>query len=69
MVGQAIGFVGSHEFGHLFGSFHTDPLNPLAIQIMDQGGGPFADRQLLGLGLDGIYGTADDDDVDFGTDV
>ena len=67
VVGQAIGFVGAHEFGHTLGNWHTDP-NNTNIQIMDAGGGPFSVRQLLGVGIDGIYGTIDDEDIDFGVD-
>lgn len=54
----------SHEAGHFFGGFHTNSQNNTPV-IMETGGNPAGD---LGLGLDGIFGTADDIDVDFGTD-
>ncbi len=64
-VGQALGNVVSHEAGHLFGNYHVDQFNANA-NLMDQGGNfPL----LFGVGPDGVGGTADDPDVDFGEDV
>lgn len=64
-VGQAVGNVTAHEAGHYLGSFHVDQFNRRA-NLMDQGGNfPV----LYGAGLDGVGGTADDVDVDFGVDV
>jgi hypothetical protein len=63
-VGQAIGNVTSHEAGHFFGDWHVDQFNETP-NLMDQGGN-FA--VMYGVGPDGIGGTADDIDVDFGED-
>ncbi|GGK82177.1 DVUA0089 family protein [Ornithinimicrobium pekingense] len=64
-VGQAIGNVTSHEAGHFFGDWHVDQFNDV-LNLMDQGGNfPL----LYGAGPDGVGGTADDPDVDFGEDV
>ena len=64
-VGTALGNVVSHEIGHYIGSFHVDQFNDM-LNLMDQGGNfPL----LYGVGDDGIGGTADDPDVDFGRDV
>ena len=64
-VGTALGNVVSHEIGHYIGSFHVDQFND-RLNLMDQGGNfPL----LYGVGADGIGGTADDPDVDFGRDV
>jgi len=64
-VGTALGNIISHEAGHLVGSFHVDQFNR-RLNLMDQGGNfPL----LYGVGADGIGGTADDPDVDFGNDV
>ena len=64
-VGTAIGNVASHEAGHFLGSFHVDQFNDV-LNLMDQGGNfPL----LFGVGPDGIGGTADDRDVDFGSDA
>jgi hypothetical protein len=64
-VGTALGNVISHEAGHLVGSYHVDQLNR-RLNLMDQGGNfPL----LYGVGPDGVGGTADDPDVDFGWDV
>ena len=64
-VGTAVGNVVSHEIGHFIGSFHVDQFND-TLNLMDQGGNfPL----LYGVGDDGIGGTADDPDVDFGEDV
>jgi hypothetical protein len=64
-IGRALGNVISHEAGHLYGSFHTDPLNDTP-NLMDAGG---AFPGLFGVGPDNIGGTADDDDYDFGDDA
>jgi hypothetical protein len=62
-LGHAIGNVVAHEGGHFFGNWHTDNLDDLA-NIMDAGGVGFP--LLFGVGPDGVGGTADDVDVDFG---
>ncbi|MGB3687500.1 MAG: pre-peptidase C-terminal domain-containing protein [Ornithinimicrobium sp.] len=63
-VGTAIGNVTSHEAGHYFGDWHVDQFND-TLNLMDQGGNfPL----LFGVGDDGVGGTADDPDVDFGED-
>jgi hypothetical protein len=64
-VGQALGNLVSREIGHLVGNFDTNPTNP-AANLMDADGNY---RQLFGVGADGIGGTADDVDVDFGKDA
>ncbi|MFI5910013.1 hypothetical protein [Dactylosporangium sp. NPDC051541] len=64
-IGTALGNVISHEAGHLYGSFHTDPLNTTP-NLMDAGG---AFPGLFGVGPDNVGGTADDFDYDFGEDV
>ena len=64
-VGTALGNIASHEAGHFFGNFHVDQFNAV-LNLMDQGGNfPL----LYGVGPDGIGGTADDADVDFGEDI
>ncbi|WP_433383325.1 PPC domain-containing protein [Actinoplanes sp. CA-142083] len=62
-LGQALSNVISHEAGHFFGDFHTDNEDALP-NLMDAGGTGFA--TLFGVGPDGVGGTADDVDVDFG---
>ena len=64
-LGRALSNVISHEAGHFFGNFHTDNEDDVA-NLMDAGGGGFA--TLFGVGPDGVGGTADDVDVDFGFD-
>jgi hypothetical protein len=64
-VGQAVGNVAAHEAGHFFGDWHVDQFNGKA-NLMDQGG---AFRLMFGVGRDGVGGTADDADVDFGEDT
>ena len=59
MLGIYFGNVVSHEAGHLFGAYHTDANH--VSNIMDQAKKSF-------LGPDGVYGTHDDMDVDFGVD-
>jgi len=64
-IGHAIGNIVSHEAGHFLGSFHVDQFDAQA-NLMDQGGNfPL----LYGVGSDGVGGTADDPDVDFGDDT
>ncbi|WP_250035199.1 PPC domain-containing protein [Paractinoplanes maris] len=62
-VAQGLANVISHEAGHFFGDFHTDNRDALP-NLMDAGGTGFA--TLFGVGPDGVGGTADDLDVDFG---
>ena len=64
-VGRALGNVATHEVGHLIGSFHTDNRDRTP-NLMDAGGRGYA--ALYGVGPDGVGGTADDRDVDFGVD-
>jgi hypothetical protein len=65
-LGHALGNVIAHEGGHFFGDFHTDNSDDRP-NVMDAGGGGFG--TLFGVGPDGIGGTADDVDVDFGDDA
>ncbi|BCB91648.1 PPC domain-containing protein [Phytohabitans suffuscus] len=63
-VGRALGNVISHEAGHFFGDWHVDQFNDIP-NLMDQGGNfPV----MFAVGPDGIGGTDDDIDVDFGED-
>jgi hypothetical protein len=62
-LGHALGNVIAHEGGHFFGDYHTDNEDELA-NVMDAGGTGFP--TLFGVGPDGVGGTADDVDVDFG---
>jgi hypothetical protein len=64
-VGQALGNLVSRELGHLAGDFDTDPASPAANLMDADGNFP----GLYGVGADGIGGTADDVDVDFGKDA
>ena len=64
-VSQAVGNVTAHEAGHFFGDWHTDNSDEHP-NLMDSGGANF--DVLFGVGPDGIGGTADDADVDFGED-
>ncbi|KJK44277.1 hypothetical protein UK23_30060 [Lentzea aerocolonigenes] len=63
-VGRALGNVAAHELGHLSGSWHQHQFNAHDT-LMDQGGNP---RAMFSVGADGIGGTADDTDIDFGED-
>ena len=65
VLADATASVAAHEAGHFFGAWHTLN-NNASDQIMDTGGNVTG---LIGVGPDGIYGTADDVDVQFGTDV
>jgi hypothetical protein len=64
-IGHALSNVIAHEGGHFFGDFHTDN-EDAQVNVMDAGGTGFAN--LFGVGPDGVGGTADDPDVDFGED-
>jgi hypothetical protein len=64
VVGVGVGNITAHEAGHFFGNFHTNRFNANQ-NIMDQGGNL---DNLVGVGPDGIFGSADDVDVDFGDD-
>lgn len=64
-IGVSVGNIVAHEAGHFLGNWHTD--NQSAVSnIMDQGGDFF---QFAGVGADGVFGSADDVDVDFVEDV
>ncbi|QDT92764.1 GEVED domain-containing protein [Gimesia algae] len=76
LIGVAIGNIVSHEAGHLFGLFHTGIGFNSSPQLADHGGFTdviglsFGIANIIGIGNDGIFGTADDTtDVDFGTDL
>ncbi|MCA9165490.1 MAG: hypothetical protein KDA62_21015, partial [Planctomycetales bacterium] len=64
VIGRAVGTIVTHEAGHFFGAWHQDNTNTVPM-IMDSGGN-FANT--LGLGPDGIFGTDDDIEVNFGKD-
>ena len=64
-VGTAVGNIVSHEAGHFFASWHTWNRNQ-RNELMDSGGNAAG---LFGVGEDGIFGTDDDIDVDFGFDT
>jgi len=66
LVGRAVGNVAAHEIGHLLGDWHTvnDNLTP---SVMDSGGG-FILLNIFESGLDGVVGTADDQEAVFTTD-
>lgn len=75
-VGQAIGNIVSHEAGHFFGNWHTDddiePTNGFQQQIdlTTRGVNDLMDKSspiwmLYGVGPDRIWGTRDDQDIDF----
>ncbi|MCA9217540.1 MAG: PPC domain-containing protein, partial [Planctomycetales bacterium] len=64
LIGVAVGNIVTHEAGHFFGAWHTDNRNA-SVNLMDQGGNL---ANTIGLGDDGIFGTGDDVDADFGVD-
>lgn len=55
----------AHEIGHILGAFHQDGTN-LVHTMMDEGGGGIID--MAEVGRDGIFGTADDEPLHFGSD-
>ena len=64
LIAAGVGNIAAHEAGHFLSSWHTDNGN-LTPNIMDRGGDLL---NSVGVGLDGIFGTGDDADVDFGAD-
>ena len=61
LVAAGVAGVVAHEAGHFFGLWHTNNAN--AVPNIIDSGGPIAD--LLGVGPDGIFGSADDINVGF----
>jgi hypothetical protein len=66
VLAVAVGQTGSHEVGHLLGARHQENTNR-NLQLMDSGGQPI-DTSRIGVGPDGIFGTADDVNITFGRD-
>ena len=64
LVAAGVGNITAHEAGHFLANFHTDNSNPSA-NIMDTGGNL---DNIVGVGPDRIFGTADDVAVTFGAD-
>ena len=62
VLSKAIGNIASHEAGHLFANFHTGHVD-YEVSLMDAGRDYLA---MAGSGADRTFGTADDQDVDFG---
>ena len=65
LVARGVGNIVAHEIGHYTGNFHTEQFVS-APNIMDRGGNL---PNNLGVGPDGVFGTDDDIDVDFGVDI
>ncbi len=63
-IGRVLGETAAHEAGHLYGNFHTDPLDA-TICLMDSGLG----QNPFGIGPDGIGGTHDDVQATFVPDA
>ena len=66
LIGAGVGNITAHEAGHYLGNWHTAQFAPSTAGIMDQGGNLAG---TIGVGADGIFGTADDEDVDFIADT
>ena len=62
VMAKAIGNIASHEAGHLFANFHTGHPD-YEVSLMDAGRDYLV---MAGSGADRMFGTADDQDVDFG---
>ncbi len=62
IIAVGVGEITAHEAGHYLGCWHTDQFNEVP-NIMDQGGN--LEFSILGLGPDGIFGSADDTNVQF----
>jgi len=68
MIAAGIGGTISHEVGHYFGLWHTDHTNDIP-SIMDAGGnGGSGALDVIGVGQDRIFGTADDTDYTYATE-
>ncbi|MBV7330326.1 cadherin-like domain-containing protein [Chloroflexi bacterium TSY] len=65
LVGIGVGNIVAHEAGHFFGNWHTNNSSSTPANIMDRGGDL---SNIVGIGPDNIFGSADDQDVDFGID-
>jgi large repetitive protein len=65
-MATAMAGTAAHELGHSFGAWHQDNTNA-NITLMDTGGLPIGPTR-MGVGLDGIFGTADDIIIGFGRD-
>ncbi len=67
LIGLGVGNIVAHEAGHYLGNWHTEQFNASSDpSIMDQGGNL---PGTVGVGPDGILGTADDFDTDFSPDL
>ncbi|TWT74904.1 Ig-like domain-containing protein [Allorhodopirellula solitaria] len=66
ILGLELGSTTSHELAHTFGLYHTDGTN--AVPSLIDGGGTLNAQNGLGVGPDGILGTADDVLVRYRTD-
>ncbi|WP_210650274.1 pre-peptidase C-terminal domain-containing protein [Nocardioides sp. SYSU D00065] len=66
-VSQAVANVTAHEVGHTIGNYHTDNADEIH-NMMDSGGANFG-VNLYGVGPDNVGGTADDENIEFRTDV
>jgi hypothetical protein len=66
-VSAAVANVTAHEVGHTIGNYHTDNADEVH-NMMDSGGANFG-QNLYGVGPDNIGGTADDENIEFETDV
>lgn len=67
LVARALSVTISHEAGHIFGAWHTEAMSA-DTNIID-GGGTRPESEVIGVGPDLIWGTADDFDVDFVEDI
>lgn len=65
MVGAGIGVIVAHEVGHFIGNWHTEAGNEV-FNIMDSGGDL---ASTFGVGEDRVFGTEDDIDVHFTSDI
>ena len=66
-VSAAVANVTAHEVGHTIGNYHTDNADEVH-NMMDSGGANFG-LNLYGVGPDNVGGTADDENIEFETDV
>lgn len=66
MLSTGLALIVSHEAGHFLGAKHQNPFN-LNRQTMDADSGPLS-QTVYAVGPDGIFGTPDDLDIDFGRD-